>query len=61
MPVQSKMAAVVGTRNGDIYAFDAKGNLLRQADEASPIMQMTADGETLKVTTEDGRIMNLTQ
>ena len=60
MPTQSKSAAVVGTSKGDIYAFDAKGNLLRQADEGSPIAQMVAEGELLKVATEDGRIINLT-
>lgn len=60
MPVQSEMAVVVGTRKGNIYAFDAKGNLLRQQAEASKIAQMTADGSTLKVATEDGRLLSLT-
>ena len=61
MPVQSKMAAVVGTKSGRIYAFDAKGDLLKQADEGSPIAQMTVDGEALKVATDDGRIIKLIQ
>jgi outer membrane protein assembly factor BamB len=60
VPVESKMATVVGTRKGHIYAFDAKGNLLRQQEEASKITQMTADGNTLKVATEDGRLLSLT-
>ncbi len=60
MPVQSEMAVVVGTRKGNIYAFDAKGNLLRQQEESSKITQMTVDGNALKVATEDGRLLSLT-
>ncbi|TWU23289.1 Lambda-carrageenase precursor [Novipirellula galeiformis] len=60
MPVQSEMTVVAGTRKGNIYAFDAKGNLLRQQQESSKITQMTADGSTLKVATEDGRLLSLT-
>jgi hypothetical protein len=60
MPVQSETAAVVGTRKGDIYAFDAKGDLIRQAKEDSAITQMAADGTILKVATEDGQILSLT-
>ncbi len=60
MPVQSEKATVVGTRKGNIYAFDAQGNLLRQQQETSKIMQMTAAGNTLKVATEDGRLLSLT-
>jgi hypothetical protein len=60
MPVQSKPAAVVGTRKGDIYAFDSNGDLIRQAKEDSAIAQMAADGTILKVATEDGQILSLT-
>lgn len=60
MPINGKMAAVAGTRNGAVYAFDAKGDLIHQGDQTSPIAQMTADGDTLLVSTDDGRIMSLT-
>jgi len=59
MPVQGKNAAVVGTRKGDIYVFDAKGDLIRQAKENSAITQMTTDGGILKVATEGGQILSL--
>lgn len=60
MSVNGKMAAVVGTRKGNIYAFDAKGKLIHQALQDSSIMQMTANKELLKVATADGQLLTLT-
>jgi len=57
--INGKAVAVTGTRKGKVYAFDASGDMIQQASQDTSIVQLVADGISLKAATESGDVLNL--